>query len=134
MTRLCEEYGIEALLDAKPIKGNWNGNGCHTNYSYVDTRKDRGYLEIMEAIERLKDNHFNHMIVYGPKNEARLTGKHETSKFKEFTYDIANRSSSVRIPTKVVFDKKGYLEDRRPSGDCDPYLVCSILVDTTILS
>ena len=40
--------------------------------------------------------------------------------WEKFTYGVADRSASVRIPTKTFFEKAGYFEDRRPSSNCDP--------------
>ena len=73
------------------------------------------------------------MDVYGTGNELRMTGLHETSKYDEFSYGVANRGASVRIPNQTIKDKKGYFEDRRPSSNMDPYLVTSILFQTTVL-
>jgi glutamine synthetase len=39
----------------------------------------------------------------------------------------------VRIPRQVAEEKKGYLEDRRPSSNCDPYMVSEVLVRTMCL-
>ena len=63
----------------------------------------------------------------------RLTGDHETASWEEFTYGVADRGASVRIPTKTFFEKRGYFEDRRPSSNCDPYLVITKLAETTVL-
>lgn len=81
--------------------------------------------------------HADHIVVYDPRggkdNERRLTGKHETSSIHDFSAGVANRGASVRIPRQVAEEGKGYLEDRRPSSNCDPYAVTEALVKTTIL-
>ena len=68
-----------------------------------------------------------HIKAYDPNegkdNERRLTGLHETSSIHDFSAGVANRGCSIRIPRGVAEDKKGYLEDRRPSSNCDPYQV-----------
>jgi len=133
LQRVCEEFNIDVTYEPKPIKGDWNGSGCHTNFSFESTRKEGGYERIIEAMGDLTKKHKEHIFVYGEENEKRLTGGHETGFIDKFNYGVANRGSSVRIPTKTVMDKRGYFEDRRPAANCDPYLVGGMLVDTTIL-
>ena len=69
-------------------------------------------------------------MVYGPDNEQRLTGLHETCSIDEFRYGVSDRGASIRIPMQTAKDAFGYLEDRRPSANMDPYLVCSALIET----
>jgi len=135
--RACEDFGIVASLDPKPMPGDWNGAGCHTNYSTEPMRVDGGIRYIEEAIEKLSKCHMRHIRLYDPNdgqdNARRLTGLHETSHISDFSAGIANRGASIRIPRQVGEDKKGYFEDRRPSSNCDPYSVTQALVRTTIL-
>jgi len=133
LQRVCEEFDCEVSFAPKLVKGDWNGSGCHTNFSFESTRNENGYERIIEAIEDLSNKHKEHIFVYGEKNGERLTGGHETAYIDKFTYGISNRGSSVRIPTGTARDKKGYFEDRRPGANCDPYLIGGMLVDTTIL-
>ena len=97
-------------------------------------RGDNGYKSILEAVYKLGKVHDIHMEVYGKGNTDRLTGKHETAKFNEFKYGVADRGASIRIPRQTEIDGKGYLEDRRPAANCDPYDVTSIIANTTILN
>ena len=106
---------------------NYNGSGCHTNFSNHNIRT-LGFSEINKAMEKLKEKHLLHMENYGNFNELRMTGKHETSSFHNFTWNIGDRSCSVRIPTDI--SKNPYFEDRRPAANIDPYLVCSLIVKT----
>ena len=90
-----------------------------------------------EAIEKLGKRHKEHIRAYDPNNgqdnARRLTGRHETSSIDDFSSGVANRGASIRIPRQCGEDKKGYLEDRRPSSNCDPYRVTEALVRTTVL-
>lgn len=88
---------------------------------------------IEDAIEKLRVQHGRHIALYGKGNERRLTGRHETASIERFSAGIANRGASIRIPRQVGQDGKGYLEDRRPAANCDPYSVTEALVRTTIL-
>src|ERR1700678_289787 len=78
MIRLCEKYDVDVELHCKPIKGDWNGSGMHTNFStkYLREVGGKAYLEaLMGAFEA---NIAAHIAVYGPNNHMRLTGLHET--------------------------------------------------------
>merc|ERR1719367_1192033 len=133
LIRVCEAQGINVSFDPKPIPGDWNGAGCHTNYSTEKMRNDGGYAEIVAAIEKLEKKHMDHIQVYGTGNERRLTGAYETAPIEKFSYGIANRGASVRIPRQVEAEGKGYFEDRRPASNMDPYMVTSKIFHTTCL-
>uniref|UniRef100_A0A803TP39 Glutamine synthetase n=1 Tax=Anolis carolinensis TaxID=28377 RepID=A0A803TP39_ANOCA len=136
--RVCEDFGVVATFDPKPMTGNWNGAGCHTNVSTAETRAEGGIKFIESAIEKLSRRHKYHIRMYDPRggqdNSRRLTGHHETSSINEFSAGVANRGASIRIPRQVGQDGRGYFEDRRPSANCDPYAVTEAIMRTVLLN
>lgn len=131
LIRLCENYGVDVEIHCKPIKGDWNGSGMHSNFSTEYMREVGGkeYFEaLMGAFEKYRNEH---IAVYGPDNHLRLTGLHETQSIDKFNYGVANRGASIRIPHSFVNNGyKGYLEDRRPNSAGDPYKIASRILQT----
>lgn len=125
-----EKFNIKISFKPKlsNIPKTYNGSGCHVNFSTVIMRSDYGYNYIIDFIKKLGKNK-DYLSYYGGEdNKMRLTGKNETCKWDEFKYGIGDRKASIRIPNIVFEEKKGYFEDRRPSADCDPYLVSLFLI------
>jgi glutamine synthetase len=131
--RVSEQFNCVISLHPKPYKGNWNGSGGHTNFSTKIMREPNGIEEIKIACKKLSLTHKSHMEVYGKYNDQRMSGEHETSSIDKFSWGISNRGCSIRIPLNVANDKCGYLEDRRPGANLDPYLVCEKICSTVCL-
>ncbi len=129
--RVAERHNLVANLDPKPIMGDWNGSGLHTNFSNSYLREVGGQEYVESLLEHFRPLHQDHINVYGAGNEARLTGAHETASIDQFSYGVSDRGASIRIPISTIqAGWKGYLEDRRPASDADPYLVAARIIET----
>ena len=128
--RVAENYGVEIEFHPKPIKGDWNGSGMHTNFSTKEMREDGGKEYIMAILEAFSKVHLEHISEYGSSNEQRLTGLHETQAIDKFSYGVSDRGASIRIPISTAQEWRGYLEDRRPASHADPYRVAARMLLT----
>ena len=136
LCKLAEEYNITISFEPKPLLSPWNGSGLHTNFSTKVTRDISDNMSGLEKLDQmvhsLSKKHKEHLMVYGD-NSKRLCGECETSNINEFTCGYGNRGCSIRIPNDTLKNKCGYMEDRRPAADADPYQVISILFETCCL-
>jgi glutamine synthetase len=132
LERLTEKYGLSINWHPKPLgQLDWNGSGMHANFSNSLIRTAGSKEKIEEVCEAFRSVVDEHIAVYGAYNDQRLTGKHETAAITDFSYGVSDRGASIRIPVYTVnHGWKGYLEDRRPASNADPYKVAARIIKT----
>tara|TARA_Y100001972_G_C7644231_1_gene323659 strand:+ start:653 stop:1663 length:1011 start_codon:yes stop_codon:yes gene_type:complete len=132
LERLVEKYGLSINWHPKPLgQLDWNGSGMHANFSNTFLRTAASKEKVEKVCEAFRPVVKEHIAVYGAYNDQRLTGKHETASINDFSYGVSDRGASIRIP---VYTKNhgwsGYLEDRRPASNADPYKVAARIIKT----
>ena len=129
--RVTEKFGCYADFHPKPYlgDGDWNGSGCHTNFSTKTTREAGGMEMIQKSCEVFKKYHDRDIKLYGEHNAMRLTGLHETAGINDFSWGIGDRGASIRVSKEVEKNGLGYFEDRRPASNIDPYIVLRLILE-----
>ena len=131
LLRISEKYELDIEWHCKPLKGDWNGSGMHANFSTEKMREEGGKEYFEKLMAGFEKNTAEHIAAYGPDNHLRLTGLHETQSIDKFSWGIADRGASIRVPHSFANnDWKGYIEDRRPNSQGNPYAIAARIIQT----
>jgi len=131
--KLAEYYEYTIDLHPKPLKyGDWNGSGLHCNLSNKKMREEGGEDYFKSIFRAFDVRQQSHIEVYGSDNHLRLTGKHETQSIDKFSWGVSDRGASIRVPLSTSKEWKGYIEDRRPASNADPYKIVKV-IETTMM-
>ena len=130
LLQMSEDYGFTIDFHPKPVEGDWNGSGLHCNFSNQIMREVGGEEYFQVLFHRLNERHKLHIDNYGSDNNLRLTGKHETQSIDKFSWGVSDRGASIRVPLATATSWKGYVEDRRPASNGDPYRIGKMISES----
>ena len=127
LNQMSENYGFNIEYHPKPVIGDWNGSGLHCNFSNTKMREEGGKQYFDAIFKTFESRHIEHIKCYGSSNDMRLTGEHETQSIHKFSWGVSDRGASIRVPISTEKEWKGYVEDRRPASNADPYRIINII-------
>jgi|TARA_B110000908_G_C10246197_1_gene448968 glutamine synthetase len=134
LNQMSEDYGFNIEYHPKPVTGDWNGSGLHCNFSNTKMREEGGKQYFDAIFKTFESRHIEHIKCYGSSNDMRLTGEHETQSIHKFSWGVSDRGASIRVPISTEKEWKGYVEDRRPASNADPYRIINIINESIINS